>query len=244
MLVYMGFDDTDVAGAPMGTGRLTRLFAESLKGESCVVRGILRHQLPRLEGIPYTSNNSSACVVLEINGDHGIVTRLTDAAVRHLAEFSSEGSDPGLCVVREDDVAPELVDFAVDATSIKLTQNAAMRAAPKGSLQGLGGTNDGIIGAAAAVGLTRHGWCGRFIEYGELRSLTAPVTVADLNRCGVRVISTDRDPVVPRPSDQVLADGWIRPSLLAGQPVLQVAASAPGQWTTAHAKRKKQHQAS
>jgi len=242
MLVYMGFDDTDIKGAPMGTGRLTRLFAESLENEKCAVRGILRHQLPRLPGIPYTSNNSSACAIIEVNGDAGIVERLTEAAVRHLARYAADGSDPGLCVVCERDVPPELVDFAKEATAVKLTQDDAMRAAPKGSLQGLGGTNDGVIGAAAAVGLTSYGWCGRFIEYGGLRSLTEPVTVADLNRCGIRVISADRDPVIPRPQDTVISDGWIRPSLMAGQAVLQALSSGPGQWTAAHLKRKKQHQ--
>lgn len=241
MLIYMGFDDTDVKGSPMGTGRLTRLFAESLVNEKCTVRGILRHQLPKLEDIPYTSNNSSACALIEINGDPGIVGRLTDAAVRHLARYAPDGSDPGLCVVREDDVPDVLVHFALEATTTKLTQDAAMHAAPKGSLQGLGGTNDGIIGAAAAVGLTHHGWCGRFIEYGGLRALTDPVSVADLNRCGIRVISTDRDPVVPRPGDIILSEGWIRPSLLAGKPVLQVVANGEGRWTTAHGKRKKPH---
>ena len=33
-------------------------------------------------------------------------------------------------------------------------------------LSGHGGTNDGIIGATAAVGLTACGWSARFLEYG------------------------------------------------------------------------------
>ena len=238
MLIYMGFDDTDVKGAPMGTGRLTRLFAESLDKEKTVVRGILRHQLPKMDDIPYTSNNSSACLLIEAEDDPGIVDRLTDAAVNHLLQHASDGSDPGLCVVAENEITPNLVNFAVEATTTKFTQEDAMRSAPKGTLQGLGGTNDGIIGAAAGVGLTHYGWCGRFIEYGDLRTLTDPVSVSDLHKCGIRVFSTDRDPVVPRPSDIVVAGGWIRPSLLAGQPVLQVRANGAGQWTTSHTKRK------
>ncbi len=243
MLIYMGFDDTDAVDAPMGTGRLARLFADGLDRADCSVVGVLRHQLPRLDGIPYTSNNSSACVVVRVRDDSGVPEGLVDAAVAHLDRYADEEGDPGLCVLSERETTPELVAFAVAATTTKFTQRQAMEATPKGRLWGLGGDNGGVIGAAAAVGLTRYGWCGRFIEYGDMRSLSEPVTVADLNGCGVRVMSTDRDPVVPRPSDRVVSGGWIRPSAMAGEPVLQVAAREPGVWAAVHTKRKKKTKA-
>lgn len=244
MLVYVSFDDTDVAGAPMGTGRLTRLFASGLSEPgalpcACEVRGILRHQLPRLEDIPFTSNNSSACLVLETEGDDGLIDRLIELGTAHLAEYAVDGSDPGLCVLTADEVPGDLVEFGVRATSEKKTQTEAMRRVPTGRLYGLGGTNDGIIGAAAAIGLTRYGWCGRFIEYGGLRSLGDSLTVADLESCGIRVMSTDRDPAVPLPGDRLEEGAWVRPSLMAGSPVLQVRSAGPGLWATAHTKRKK-----
>jgi len=55
-----------------------------------------------------------------------------------------------------------------------------MEAANKVHLSGHAGTNDGIIGAAAAVGLTISAWSGRFIEFGKLRDLQDGISVSDL----------------------------------------------------------------
>ena len=108
-----------------------------------------------------------------------------------------------------------------------------MAAASGAHLAGVGGSNDGIIGAAAAVGLTRHGWCGRFIELGAMRALPAEVTVSALSGAGIQVVSVDRDPMVPLGPDTVRTGGWLRPSRWAGQPVLQVRADGPGRWIAA-----------
>ena len=94
-----------------------------------------------------------------------------------------------------------------------------------------------LIGAAAAVGLTRHGWCGRFIELGDMRSLPAVVSVGELLTRGIQVASVDRDPLVPLPQDSIVTGGWLRPSLLAGQAVLQVRADGDGRWVAALGKR-------
>ncbi|WP_243543914.1 hypothetical protein [Pseudodesulfovibrio tunisiensis] len=237
MLIYLGFDDTDDLDAPKGTGRLVREFTASLP-ETCHVRGVVRHQLPRMDDIPFTSNNSSACALVET--DDGMdISRLVQLATEHLLRECAPGSDPGLCVVPEHAVTPELVDFAKQTTGRRQTQQDAMDATRSMELHGLGGTNDGIIGAAAAVGLTHFGWCGRFIEYGALRSLRAPLTVGDVENAGIRVVCVDRDPLVPLPQDAIADAYWIRPSLWAGTPTLQVRLREPGIWETAHGKRKK-----
>ncbi len=239
MFVYLGFDDTDVLGAEMGTGRMVRTFLRTLSPEFSS-RGVLRHQHPRLEGIPYTSNNSSACAVIDC--PDGALPALRELAAGFLVQNASPGSDPGLCVLPGEEVDATLVAYALRTTGRRVSQAEAMAAVPAGAkdaLLGLGGTNDGIIGAAAAVGLTKHGWCGRFIEYGGLRALGEGASVEDLSRCGIRVVSVDRDPAAPLPEDVVFSGGWLRPSLLAGQPVLQVVAEGPGVWRTAHSKRPK-----
>ena len=240
MRIFLGFDDTDDKDAPIGTGRLVREFAASLP-EGYEVVGILRHQLPRLDDIPYTSNNSSACAIIDVNGveRRAALDTLTEAAVADLRARSAPGSDPGLCVACEDAVDQGLVDYARSVTGVRSTQAEAMRAVGGLTLLGLGGTNDGIIGAAAAVGLTRFGWCGRFIERGRLRSLATPMTIRDLNEAGIQAVSVDRDPAVPLPDDRLTGENWIRPSLWAGKAVLQVRAEGPGVWRTAHGKRKK-----
>jgi len=239
MNIYLGFDDTDDLDAPMGTGRLVRGFVCSLP-EGYRTVGVVRHQHPRLDGIPFTSNNSSACAIIEMDAD-GSVDRLRDLAVEHLRKHCAPGSDPGLCVAREEAVDAEMIRFGQESTGRRTTQQAAMETARNVELYGLGGSNDGIIGACAAVGLTRYGWCGRFIEYGALRSLGLKLCVEDLTGAGIRVVSTDRDPAVPLPSDRVIDTHWMRPSLWAGGPVLQVRLVEPGVWQPAHGKNGKKH---
>lgn len=238
MRLYLGFDDTDDADADFGTGRLVRDFCAGLACDVTVL-GVIRHQLPRLADIPYTSHNSSACVVAEVPGRESL-PGLVQAAAAHLAERAAPGADPGLCCAFASDVPAGLVDFALECNGRKTTQAAALRAAAGLELHGLGGSNDGIIGAAAAVGLTRYGWCGRCIVWGNMRRLPDPVSVGELAREGVRVVSVDRDPMVPQIGDPV-SGGWLRPSLWAGEPVLQVLADGPGRWRAAHAKRPKNH---
>ncbi|MDD3312884.1 hypothetical protein [Pseudodesulfovibrio sp.] len=239
MNIYLGFDDTDDLDAPMGTGRLVRGFIRSLPEEYRAV-GVVRHQHPRLEGIPFTSNNSSACAIIEMDPD-GSMDALRDLAVAHLRAHCAPGSDPGLCVAREADVDAAMIRFGQEATGRRTTQKAAMAVARGVELLGLGGSNDGVIGACAAVGLTRYGWCGRFIEYGALRSLGPELCVEDLTGAGIRVVSTDRDPAVPLPTDRMVDTHWMRPSLWAGGPVLQVRQVEPGVWQPAHGKPGKKH---
>ena len=241
MQIYLGFDDTDDLNAPMGTGRLVREFVYSLP-EAYRAVGIVRHQLPRFDEIPFTSNNSSACAIIEMDADAS-VDALRSLAVEHLAAHCAPGSDPGLCLAREEAVDGDMICFGQEATGRLTTQKAAMAVARHVELHGLGGTNDGIIGACAAVGLTRWGWCGRFIEYGPLRSLGNDLRVRDLTGAGIRVVSTDRDPLVPLPEDRLAHARWIRPSLWAGGPVLQVRQMEPGVWEPSHGKRGKKHAA-
>ena len=236
MRIFLGFDDTDDHDSVMGTGRLVRELCYRLP-EAYTLVGIVRHQLPRLDDIPYTSNNSSACAIIDTVSDSP--DELRTLAMEHLESHCAPGSDPGLCLAREADVSASMIEFGQRATGLRLTQKEAVDTARSVELYGLGGTNDGIIGALAAVGLTRHGWCGRFIEYGRLRDLPPSMHVHDLSTAGIAVVSVDRDPLVPLPGDTVMDAAWIRPSLWDGRPVLQVKNVEHGVWTPAHAKKGK-----
>lgn len=239
MKIYLGFDDTDDKDAPMGTGRLVREFIYSLPDDYHSI-GVVRHQLPRLDGVPYTSNNSSACAVIEVQEDAAVGV-LRQLAVEHLLQHCAPGSDPGLCIARESEVGNDLIEYGKKVTGHRVTQKNAMDIARTIELYGLGGTNDGIIGACAAVGLTKFGWCGRFIEFGTLRMLGRNLTIKDITDAGIQVVSVDRDPLVPLPDDRVVNARWIRPSLWGGQPMLQLRSLEYGVWETAHGKRKQSH---
>jgi hypothetical protein len=238
MRIYIGFDDTDNITADRGTGKLARWFENELP-EGCRMEGVVRQQLLVDERIPYTSHNSSACVILDAP-DTSLVKTLTDRAIEHLKRHSLEGSDPGLCIAYgENGSLASLIAFGRTCASRIATQKEALEAARKSHLSGHGGTNDGIIGAAAAVGLTASGWSGRFIEYGKLRKFPDPIRVLELERSNILVVSNDRDARVPAREDIVHTKGWLRPRLWGNRAVLLVTPKAEGVWESVGEKRNK-----
>jgi hypothetical protein len=243
MRIYIGFDDTDVAGASRGTGKLARWFCEHLPDSASLI-GVVRQQLPRFPEIPFTSNNSSACVIIGIPDavpDFSEVLKvLIKSATRHIESHFIDGSDPGLCVTASSNPAvPNLIAFGRKACTRIVTQQEAIAAAQGAHLSAHGGTSDGIIGAAAGVGLTISGWSGRFIEFGDLRRFSDSVTVSELEKSGILVLSIDRDALVPGPDDKVDTRGWLRPRLWGNRPVLPVIATTSGQWQSIAGKREK-----
>ena len=241
MRVFIGFDDTDILGADIGTGKVARHY-ERLIPTSCKVWGVIRQQLLVDPAIPYTSHNSSACVVVDCN-DPAFEEDLLKIAIEHLERMAVPGSDPGLCFVRADHpTISELQNFGLKCTRQIVTQREAIQAASTIHLSGHGGTHDGIIGAAAAVGLTVSGWSGRFIEFSGLRDFPDPVSVLSLMQKGIRVVSLDRDACQPRPEDEVHTKDWLRPRLWGGQAVLPVNPSGPGRWESVGEKRNQDKQ--
>ncbi len=120
-----------------------------------------------------------------------------------------------------------------------ITQKEALQAAAGFHLSGHGGSEDGIKGAAAAVGLTAHGWGGRFIEFGRLRDFPERVRASDLERSGIAVVSIDRDARFPALEDFIDTKGWLRPRLWGGKPVLPVIPRASNLWETVEERKRK-----
>lgn len=229
MRFYIGFDDTDILGADRGTGKLVRWFGDRIPS-GCTLFGVVRHQLLVDPRIPYTSHNSSACAIVDAPSED-LRDELLSLAMAHIEEYFIPGSDPGLCLAAEGDGALKvLADHGQLCTRQVLDQASAFRAAEGVHLSAHGGTGDGVIGAAAAVGLSWLGWSGRFIEKGALRGLSDPVLVGDLQMAGIRVVSVDRNALLPSPEDRVTATGWLRPRLWGGQAVLPVQPDGPGSW--------------
>ena len=238
MRIYFGFDDTDTVDSDRGTGKLARWFENELP-KSCRSRGIVRQQLLLDPSIPYTTHNSSACAIIE-TPDTSFTDELISRAVNHIERHFIPGSDPGLCVASEDNPAlSKLIHFGRTCTTRVVTQKEAVQVAVGAHLSGHGGTQDGIIGAAAAVGLTAHGWGGRFIEFGRLRDFPEKVSVSDLEQSKIAVVSVDRDAQVLAPEDVVDTKGWLRPRLWGGRPVLPVTHKNNGHWETVGEKNKK-----
>ncbi len=240
MKAYIAFDDTDTKDADRGTGKLVRRFEQHLPS-GCRLSGVVRQQLLLHDDIPYTSHNSSACAVVVMN-DSALKDELIKRAIRYLEQEALPGSDPGLCCACEGEAVLErLAEFGRACTARVVGQDDALSAARGAHLSGHGGTNDGIIGAAAGVGLTAAGWSGRYIECGGLRQFSDPVGVCELEQAGIRVVSVDRDACLPAAADRVATGNWLRPRLWGGMPVLPVRPTGPGAWKSLGEKNRKQH---
>jgi len=232
--ILVTFDDTDTLDCGRGTGKLARWFEDELP-QDCTLWGVVRQQLLVHPDVPYTSHNSSACVVIEVS-DADIMPIIIERAIAHLEKHAVEGSDPGLCVACDENPSLGiLTSFGERATREVLTQRDAMDAAAAAGvhLSAHGGTNDGIIGAIAGTGLTIGGWSGRFIEYGgarRLRDFPNIVPVGELLAEGMLVLPVDRNVESPKPDDLVDSLGWLRPRLWGGRAAVPVVRTAVGKW--------------
>ena len=213
---FIGLDDTDTLES-RGTGYLARLVAEVLSSDY-PVPGVTRHQLLVDPRVPYTAKNSSAAIALEGNGClavDGLLKRVQAVMRRHY----NPGSDPGLCVAP---VVPEtIVEFGRRAQRDVVTQDEARGLATEHGipLVGLGGTEDGVIGALAAVGLAAAGDDGRYVLVGRSRELRGLQPVSALLTAGIAAVRTlDGHPVI----DGLVLSDKLRPARRGGQPVLFV----------------------
>ena len=187
MKIYLAMDDTDNLNS-RGTGRLARTAAEVVSKEFNVT-GITRHQLYVHEDIPFTSHNS--CAVLHIEGKEADDKQWLFETVKEvMLDDFVEGSDPGIAVACANEIPAPLIAFGRDAQRKVLTQdNARSLARNLGiRLEGLGGTEDGVIGTMAGLGLAKGGNDGRFLLRGSVRDFSGPVDVETILNAGVDLV--------------------------------------------------------
>ena len=221
MTFLLSIDDTDSLNS-RGTGRLARVIAATL-GQDYTVIAVTRHQLFVHESIPYTSHNS--CAVIHIGPcapEHG--EKIFSRARGVMKEDFVEGSDPGIALAHITEVTPEMVIFGQDAKRKVLTQEMARTIACKYSirLEGLGGTEDGVIGAMAGIGLASTGNDGRFIQKGRIREIKGPATAETLLDAGIDMIVTLDGVPVTTGIIQVQEEKSVKPCPVNGKAVLFV----------------------
>ncbi|MGH7632013.1 MAG: ABC transporter substrate-binding protein [Gemmatimonadales bacterium] len=160
-MLYIGIDDTDTIDSP-GTNQLARRIADRLPA-GCHATLILRHQLLVDPRVPYTSQNGSASIAIECGRSYEH-RALLPMLRRELTTWLVPGSDPGLCVTER--VPPDVIAFGTRCQHELVPQADARRIAAAAGihLEGFGGTEDGVIGALAAVGLLAGGGDGRVIH--------------------------------------------------------------------------------
>jgi hypothetical protein len=86
-------------------------------------------------------------------------------------------------------------------------------------LEGLGGTQGGVIGALAAVGLAAGGDDGRYVHVGSIRELAGMQPVTAVLAAGIRAVQTVEAHSV---TDGFVLTDKVRPARRGGQPILFV----------------------
>jgi hypothetical protein len=225
MKVLIGIDDTDNKDS-RGTGYTSRQLASAIENEKFgKVLGITRHQLYVHPEIPYTSQNSSAC--LEMKSKVGI-ERLKQFCRNFMLQNAADGSDVGLCIAKGDDVNLNVVNWGQKAKSVVLNKAEAIDLANRSTiyLEGLTGTKDGIIGALAAIGLRKSGNDGRFIWLNAAKNLRnieqniLPVQFL-LTNTGINKVQSIENKIIKK-TDKINLNGWARPILKNNKAVLIV----------------------
>ncbi|MFN2165411.1 MAG: ABC transporter substrate-binding protein [Anaerolineae bacterium] len=221
-MLFIGLDDTDNLES-RGTGHLAREIASALAIEYPLL-GVMRHQLLVDDRVPCTKNNSCATIALNVDGDADPVALLERVRALMLADFQP-GSDPGLCIARA--VPAVVADFGRRAQRELVSQEEARGLAAEHGLllQGLGGDEDGVIGALAAVGLASTGEDGRYVLVGRSRELAGLQPVRALLAAGIVSVQTaDGQPV----TEGLIQTDRLRPARRGGQPIAVV------EWTGNH----------
>jgi hypothetical protein len=232
----LGIDDTDMPGIG-GTGQLARRLAREIEQlELGRAAGVTRHQLFEGPGVPKTSRNSAAAIGL------GRVTspeKLLEAACDVVSREAVAGSDPGVAIGWFP-LDQEVTDFAQRAQTGLVRQRDARHLAKIHSIElvGLGGSEDGVIGALAAIALRTGGNDGRFVGLAGIREVSGAMSVEEI------LDSTAISDVVDAGGGRSLAPGtlldlgdWVRPRLLGGKPVLVARRSSEG-WVNADSRSK------
>jgi hypothetical protein len=217
-VIYVGIDDTDTLES-RGTGRLARTIAceLALKYE---IFGVTRHQLFVHPDIPFTSHNS--CAVIHVQAPPSAIEDIFVTTKKLMLQDFIEGSDPGLAISSTEQATPAAVAFGQDAKIMIVTQQRALNVACNCGIrvEGLGGTNGGIIGAVAGIGLASLGNDGRFLLKGKNRELTGLRTVSEVVDAGIdQILTLQGDTVV---EGKIKIPKNATPSFIHGKAVLFV----------------------
>ena len=215
MQYFIGIDDTDNLES-RGTGHLARTMAKSFE-QDFHVHGVTRHQLLEDKRVPMTAKNSCAAIIFE--GDSHPLSEIADFARKFLMDDFQPGSDPGLCVASE--VPAEIIAYGKRASREFLYQQEPrdLAAAHGIILEGLGGSQDGVIGALAAVGLAASGEDGRYVQVGSIRDLSGLQLIEAVLASGIVAVQTLDGHIV---SDGLVMTDKMRPARRKGSPLLFV----------------------
>lgn len=232
-MIWIGIDDTDIVGSP-GTNQMARAIVAALADDwDC--RFILRHQLLDDPRVPYTSKNGSASIELTprhpSTSSPSTIADIADACERVMRHRFIDGSDPGLCVASS--VPKSLQEFGLRCQRELVLKSQAQSLAREADilLRGLGGTDGGVIGALAAVGLASTRDDGRVVVYGNYPDLTGIVTPEHLAKMGITVLDANTNKRIETGTIDLVKK--LRPNISQGRIILYARSPSPPDTTTA-----------
>ena len=235
-MIYVGIDDTDALDDP-GTNQLARHLVREL---APLIKGqmILRHQLLEDPRVPCTKKNGCASILFvqplapALKWENEL-TIYIDKMRETILDWCPSGSDPGFCVARN--ISPAVVEWGLRCQRELVTQQEARKIAAENLilLEGLGGTEDGVIGALAAVGLMATKNDGRVIHFqsagADWYDLTGCLDVNEILAHGVNEILI-ADTGEPLTTGIVDIGKRLRPNYRQGKIVLYVAKNESPHW--------------
>jgi len=233
-MIFVAIDDTDNINT-RGTGRLSRNIAKVLS-KKYPIKGIVRHQLLVHPDIPYTSHNGNAVIHIDIDlnkhrefenytSSNDLLKEIFEDTKKEMLDDFIEGSDPGLAVASDTQVSSSLIAYGIDAKEKVLTQDQGRELSKNLGilLEGLGGTEDGVIGAMAGIGLSSTYNDGRYLFVGKVRDLLGNQTVKSLLKSGIdEVVSIYGEPIKQDAVIKVGENKSLRPSPINNKVVLFV----------------------
>jgi tRNA(Ile2) C34 agmatinyltransferase TiaS len=216
MIFFIGMDDTDNLES-RGTGHLARQVAACLSADYQIL-GVVRHQLLFDRRVPYTKHNSSATLVIKSDSHVDLMAVFQQVKQMMLADFQP-GSDPGLCVATN--IPGAITEFGRRAKADLVSQAEARHLAAQHAilLEGLGGTEGGVIGALSGVGLAASGEDGRYVLVGSLRELTGLQPVETVLNAGVDHLQTLEGKTI---TQGLIQTSKLRPARRGSRPVAVV----------------------
>ena len=166
--VVVCIDDTDDLSKQTSTGAVAEALAQNAELFGGKVElDVTRHQLLLDPRVPYTSHNSAMAFVMRMPA--AAVEGFKHEARIFVDVMRAPSSDPGLCVgvvpADDDPWLAVFFEYGRKAQREYIPQEEAFALAeriPWLSLEGLGGTNDGVVGALAGAALRLEGEDGRF----------------------------------------------------------------------------------
>ncbi len=170
--------------------------------------------------IPFTSHNS--CAVIHAEAPADAMDEIFAATKKMMLDDFIVGSDPGLAIAQSSKITASAVAFGLDAKTTVVTQERARQVADNSQIrfEGLGGTEGGVIGAIAGVGLASLQNDGRFLLKGKNRELSGVRSVPEVIGAGIDEILTLQGEIVKEGNVQIPKNAT--PSFIQGKAVLFV----------------------